>query len=118
MRQRMRRELDKSNDERFDLKQGTGGIGDIEFIVQFLALRDAQGHPAVIHYPDNIRQLGTLAASGSLDAATARQLQLIYQQYRLRQHRLALDDQEAWVPANEFAAERLFVTEAWDRVFS
>ena len=118
MRQRMRRELDKSNDERFDLKQGAGGIGDIEFIVQFLALRDAQGHPAVIHYPDNIRQLGTLAASGSLDAATARQLQLIYQQYRLRQHRLALDDQEAWVPANEFAAERLFVTEAWDRVFS
>ena len=117
MRARMRQELDKSNDEHFDLKQGEGGIGDIEFMVQFLALRDAKAHPAVIHYPDNIRQLGTLAAAGSLDAATARQLQLIYQQYRLRQHRLVLDDRPALVPDSEFEAERRFVTQVWQEVF-
>ena len=117
MRGRMRQELDKSDDETFDLKQGAGGIGDIEFIVQFLALRDAQEHSAVIHYPDNIRQLGTLAAAGSLDPATSRQLQLIYQQYRLRQHRLALDDREARVPNTEFEVERRFVTESWQEVF-
>ena len=117
MRARMRQELDKSNDEHFDLKQGEGGIGDIEFMVQFLALRDAKAHPAVIHYPDNIRQLGTLAAARSLDAATARQLQLIYQQYRLRQHRLVLDDRPALVPDSEFEAERRFVTQVWREVF-
>jgi glutamate-ammonia-ligase adenylyltransferase len=117
MRSRMRQELDKSNDELFDLKQGAGGIGDIEFMVQFLALRDANAHPAVIHYPDNIRQLGTLAAAGSLDAGVARQLQLIYQQYRLRQHRLVLDDRQPLVPVTEFVAERRFVTRSWQEVF-
>ena len=47
MRTRMRRELDKSSQEDFDLKQGAGGIGDIEFIVQYLVLRNAAEHRAV-----------------------------------------------------------------------
>jgi glutamate-ammonia-ligase adenylyltransferase len=56
MRRRMRKELDRSDAERFDLKHGRGGIGDIEFIVQFLVLANAPAHPAVIRYSDNIRQ--------------------------------------------------------------
>jgi glutamate-ammonia-ligase adenylyltransferase len=118
MRQRMRKELDKSDHRRFDLKQGRGGIGDIEFIVQYLALRDARAHPAVIHYPDNIRQLGTLAAAGSLDPATARELQQIYQQYRLRLHRLALNELPPFVASVEFVNERHVVSQVWDGLFS
>ena len=41
MRQRMRAELDRSDAARFDLKQGEGGLVDLEFLLQYLVLRDA-----------------------------------------------------------------------------
>jgi glutamate-ammonia-ligase adenylyltransferase len=115
MRQKMRGELDKSNARLFDLKQGEGGIADIEFIVQYLVLRNAQAHPAVIHYPDNIRQLGTLAAASCLPEEDVVQLQEIYKAYRLRLHRLALDEQPPLVPSTEFAEQRKFVSAIWAR---
>jgi glutamate-ammonia-ligase adenylyltransferase len=64
MRARMRRELDRSEAGRFDLKHGRGGIGDIEFVVQYLVLRNARNYPAVIRFSDNIRQIAALAAAG------------------------------------------------------
>ena len=38
MRQRMRAELDRSDAARFDLKQGEGGLVDLEFLLQWLVL--------------------------------------------------------------------------------
>ena len=93
MRRRMREQLDRSDSELFDLKQGEGGIGDIEFIVQYLVLSNAKPHPAVIHYSDNIRQLGTLAAAACLPEKDVVRLQEIYKAYRLRLHRLSLNEQ-------------------------
>jgi hypothetical protein len=61
MRARMRRELDRSEAGRFDLKHGRGGIGDIEFVVQYLVLLNARNFPAVIRFSDNIRQIAALA---------------------------------------------------------
>jgi [glutamine synthetase] adenylyltransferase / [glutamine synthetase]-adenylyl-L-tyrosine phosphorylase len=116
MRTRMRDRLDKSDDERFDLKQGEGGIGDIEFLVQYLVLLNARTHPAVIHYPDNIRQLGTLAAARLLEAEEVARLQDIYKSYRLRLHRLALDEKPPFAASEEFVDERNFVMSVWNRV--
>jgi glutamate-ammonia-ligase adenylyltransferase len=48
MRQRMRAELDRSRDERFDLKQGEGGLVDLEFLLQFLVLAHAHAQPALL----------------------------------------------------------------------
>ena len=62
MRSRMRSNLDKSDSDLFDLKQGKGGIGDIEFLVQYLVLANAAQHASVIEFSDNIRQLDALAA--------------------------------------------------------
>ena len=115
MRRKMRKELDSSDSERFDLKQGVGGIADIEFLVQYLVLANAEAHPAVIHYPDNVRQLATLAAAGCLDENLALRLQDIYRAYRLRLHHLKLNEQEPLVPQAEFAAERSDVSSAWQR---
>jgi glutamate-ammonia-ligase adenylyltransferase len=115
MRAKMRKQLDKSNAQQFDLKQGAGGIGDIEFLVQYLVLRNAAEHPAVIHYPDNIRQLGTLAAVGCLREPDVVQLQDIYKDYRLCLHRLALDEQPPLVGSGEFPDEREFVVNIWAR---
>jgi glutamate-ammonia-ligase adenylyltransferase len=114
MRQRMRKELDRSNGELFDLKQGRGGIGDIEFLVQYLVLDQAQKKPDVIFYSDNIRQLDALTAEGCLDQAIGDALQDAYRAYRLRQHHLALDDQPPLVPATEFREMRTFVAKTWD----
>jgi glutamate-ammonia-ligase adenylyltransferase len=117
MRQRMRDTLDKSGEGRFDLKQGAGGIGDIEFIVQYLVLANAGKHRAVIHYPDNIRQLSTLAACRCLDEDTAYRLQDIYRAYRLRLHHLTLADAPLFVPEEEFVAEKHDVQRLWRSVF-
>ncbi len=115
MRRKMRQQLDRSGSAQFDLKQGEGGIGDIEFIVQYLVLRNAKQHPAVIHYSDNIRQLGTLAAAGCMADEDVVRLQQIYKAFRLRLHRLSLDEKPPLAPKTEFAAERKFVSGIWAR---
>lgn len=117
MRKKMRARLDRSNDTQFDLKQGLGGIGDIEFLVQYLVLANAEAHPAVIHYPDNIRQIGTLVATGCLTEREGRQLQEIYRTYRSLLHRLVLDEKSSLVDQGEFGDERKFVGELWMRAF-
>jgi glutamate-ammonia-ligase adenylyltransferase len=113
MRSKMRKQLDKSTKDLFDLKQGQGGIGDIEFLVQYLVLRHAGSHPALFHYPDNIRQLGVLGAVGLLDPSDAAGLQDAYRKYRLISHRLALDGKAAIVDACELLGEREFVDSLW-----
>lgn len=115
MRQKMRKQLDQSNTHSFDLKQGQGGIGDIEFLVQYLVLANAHAAPALIHYTDNIRQLGTLEAVGVLCPDEATRLQDVYRAFRLRVHRLALDGHEPLIPLQEFTNEHAFVSKIWRR---
>lgn len=116
MRKRMREQLDKSDHDVFDLKQGPGGIGDIEFIVQFLVLSNAAAEASVYFYTDNIRQLDALAACGCIDADAAARLQDIYKRYRLRQHHLTLDDKRPLLGQHEFTAERAYVEQLWAEV--
>jgi len=115
MRAKMRKQLDKTSAAHFDLKQGEGGIADIEFLVQYLVLKNAGDEPALIHYPDNIRQLGTLEAVGCLSSPDVAGLQSAYKAYRLATHRLALDGKSPLVTATEFVSEREFVTSLWRR---
>jgi glutamate-ammonia-ligase adenylyltransferase len=114
MRQRMRSELDRSSEDGFDLKHGRGGIGDIEFLVQYLVLEHAHGHPDVIFYSDNIRQLDALVAEGCIGQATGDALQDAYRDLRLRHHHLVLDDRVPVVGQHEFREQREFVAETWD----
>ncbi len=114
MRQRMRKELDRSDAESFDLKHGRGGIGDIEFLVQYLVLNNAERHPDVIFYSDNIRQLDALVAEGCVAQSVGDDLQDAYRSYRLRQHHLVLDDQPPLVGQSEFTEQRSYVAKTWD----
>lgn len=68
MRRRMRAELDRSRPGRFDLKQGEGGLVDLEFLVQALVLRHAGAIPALCGPRDTPGLLAALAAAGVLDA--------------------------------------------------
>ena len=117
MRARMREELDRGDAEHFDLKQGRGGIGDIEFLVQYLVLRKAGKHESLIEYTDNIRQLDGLVACGEIPQQDATDLQEIYRQYRLCQHHLVLNDERAIVAVRQFPQERERVARAWEDFF-
>jgi glutamate-ammonia-ligase adenylyltransferase len=114
MRRRMRKELDRSDEKQFDLKHGRGGIGDIEFLVQYLVLEHARTYPDVIFYSDNIRQLDALMAEGCIARDAGEALQDAYRDYRLRQHHLVLDDQAPLVGQDEFAVWREVVAKTWD----
>jgi len=111
MRARMRKNLDKSDDEFFDLKQGIGGIGDIEFLVQYLVLANAAKHPSVIQFSDNIRQLDALVETACIDQSTASNLQASYRDYRHHAHHLLLDERSTLIAQNEFVQQRQFVTD-------
>ena len=116
MREKMRDNLDKSSDDTFDVKQGRGGITDIEFMVQYLLLRFSSEHPQLCHYSDNIRQLEALENACLLDVHVAERLAGIYRVLRAAHHRYALQEKPAIIPSDELAEERRIVSEAWEKL--
>ena len=66
MRRKMRAELDRSDAAIFDLKQGEGGLVDLEFLLQFLVLRDAAARPALLRSRSTPALLDAARAAGSL----------------------------------------------------
>ena len=68
MRARMRRELDRSTAARFDLKQGVGGLVDLEFLLQYRVLRDAHAQSALLVPRDTPGLLAAACPEGSLGA--------------------------------------------------
>jgi glutamate-ammonia-ligase adenylyltransferase len=114
MRLRMRKELSRSGPGEFDIKQDAGGIGDIEFLVQYWVLAKAQSHPELLTYTDNIRQLEGLAAVGAVDEATALWLKESYISYRTVLHHLSLEgDGERIVAAAPYRETRARLRAIW-----
>ncbi len=113
MRERMRKELSTGNAELFDLKQDSGGIADIEFLVQYLVLQHAAERPELLRWPDNVRQIEDLRDAGLLSAADSALLHDAYLDFRQRLHRLALANAGGRVPAAEVAVLRSRVEALW-----
>ncbi|GAB3096896.1 bifunctional [glutamate--ammonia ligase]-adenylyl-L-tyrosine phosphorylase/[glutamate--ammonia-ligase] adenylyltransferase [Lysobacter terrae] len=101
MRRRMRAELDRSDASAFDLKQGEGGLVDLEFLLQALVLTHAHARPELLsprHTPGLIEAMqaaGVLGAQGSAlreahAVLLARGLDCTLDR---RQRRLPLDDE-------------------------
>ncbi|WP_369603019.1 bifunctional [glutamate--ammonia ligase]-adenylyl-L-tyrosine phosphorylase/[glutamate--ammonia-ligase] adenylyltransferase [Hahella sp. SMD15-11] len=116
MRERMYRELADRHAGEFDLKHDVGGIVDIEFMVQYLALRWAHVYPDVVEYSDNIRILEALGRHGLLSQEDANALIDLYQALRARIHLLALDRKPARVPEGTLDDARKFIRSVWQRV--
>ena len=113
MRERMRGELSVSAADEFDLKQDPGGIADIEFMVQYGALRWAPQLGSHLDFTDNIRLLDGFAVNGLISERAAGTLADAYRAYRARVHALALQETRPVVAATEFAEQREAVGEAW-----
>jgi len=116
MRERMRAELDVGATGMFDLKQGRGGIADIEFVVQYKILANANRHPDLLVYTDNIRQLDGLERFGILSIADAARLRNAYRGLRRRIHLLKLQEQPACIPVHEAGDARETVARIWRRL--
>jgi glutamate-ammonia-ligase adenylyltransferase len=74
MRRRMRAELDRSDAARFDLKQGEGGLVDLEFLLQSQVLALAATRPALVAHTETRELLQALAAAGAFAPAGAEAL--------------------------------------------
>jgi len=97
MRVRMRKELDKTNNTQVDLKQGSGGIADIEFIIQYLVLRWANEYPDLVTFSDNLRLIETLVKNGLLNEDDGKILSSAYLAFRHKTHELALQRKKALI---------------------
>jgi len=113
MRERMRESLSQDSAREFDLKQGRGGIADIEFMVQFGVLRWAHQAPDLTDFTDNIRLLAGLAAHDLFAPEESEALSDAYRAYRAEVHRLALQERPARVAAERFGEQRKTVTRLW-----
>ncbi|MGY6215614.1 bifunctional [glutamate--ammonia ligase]-adenylyl-L-tyrosine phosphorylase/[glutamate--ammonia-ligase] adenylyltransferase [Methylolobus aquaticus] len=116
MREKMRQHLLVVDSQVFDLKQGVGGIADIEFIVQFGVLANAAAAPAITRWTDVVRLLDALRDVNFLSPEDAETLRNVYCHYRAQGHRCALREEPALVPRCENAAERAAIQRIWQRI--
>jgi len=117
MRQRMRDELDKSNNTQFDLKQGTGGIVDIEFMVQYAVLGGAHRYPSLLEFTDNIRLIEVASQTGLITTEQGQTLIDAYQEYRATLHHRVLQGLDRCVGLERFEDQRTQVIQIWQQLF-
>lgn len=115
MREKMRAHLDRHGEGRWDLKQGEGGLIDVEFLVQHAVLLHAAEHPTVIRYTDVWRQLEALEKAGCWPATTAYALLDAQRAYRAHRHRSMLSGEAPDAAEESFAAERSLVRSLWQQ---
>jgi len=92
MREKMRNHLDKSSESLFDIKQGKGGLVDIEFLAQFLVLAYATQHRELLLVCDNLGIFKTLLKLGLLEKAEQQQLSNMYQKLRALGHQATMQN--------------------------
>jgi [glutamine synthetase] adenylyltransferase / [glutamine synthetase]-adenylyl-L-tyrosine phosphorylase len=116
MREKMR-EAHKSKLGRFDLKQGPGGIIDVEFMVQYLVLLHGAKHPGLAENIGNIGLLERCAELGLIDSATmAEAVAAAYREYRRLIHHTKLQGQDAIVEDAELLPQRTVVKALWQQL--
>jgi len=115
MRERMREERLKCRKDLFDLKQSRGGIVDIEFLVQYLILKNAHACPDITIWTDNMRLLESLDAEGIITGCESERLQNAYLSMRKAIHRLDLQEKSLEIPQAHFSVIREHVIEIYDK---
>jgi len=118
MRGKMRASHDRSDDRRFDLKQGEGGIIDIEFIVQYYVLRYAHELPQLAGPRNTLELLAEIEEQGVMSTDDAAGLRRAYRQYLDADHGNKLAEREPLIDAGRLREERRLVAAIWQRIFA
>ncbi|EFK95603.1 Glutamate-ammonia-ligase adenylyltransferase, partial [sediment metagenome] len=104
---------------RFDIKNDSGGIIDVEFIVQYLVLAHAAAHPELTRNSGNLALLKAAAQAGLIPLELAEETRAAYREFRRLQHqsrlqaaahaRVDMEIAEPWAAA---------VRRLWEYVFA
>jgi glutamate-ammonia-ligase adenylyltransferase len=99
-----------------NIKQGRGGLIDIEFVTQYLVLDKAPNHPEILRWTDNVRLLEDLSRLEGIPCAL---LSLIdaYRVLRSALHLKSLSGVSYPDGLNGFSKERDLVSEVVTKVF-
>ncbi|MCK7544786.1 bifunctional [glutamate--ammonia ligase]-adenylyl-L-tyrosine phosphorylase/[glutamate--ammonia-ligase] adenylyltransferase [Marinobacter bryozoorum] len=119
MREKMRASLgtpESRQGEVFHIKHDTGGLIDIEFMVQYLMLSQSHDHPELTQWSDNIRQLEELGRAGVLPVEDTEKLRETFITLRSTIHRRALQNLNSQVSGDAFPEEREYVRGMWQKV--
>lgn len=117
MRQKMRdAHADKGSG--FQLKHDTGGLIDVEFLVQYLVLGYAHRWPALAGNKGNIALLGIAASLGLIPNDEANAAAAAYRELRRAQHLQRLNDQDSRISGDELDTARDAVRILWQHVFA
>lgn len=116
MRARMRAAAGEQPGQ-FDLKNGFGGITDVEFLAQYWVLREAHHAPELLEFTDTIRFLEGLESCGRVPAARLEGLVDAYLELRHSVHALALQGRPPVLPESLHEATRGRVQAAWRAEF-
>jgi glutamate-ammonia-ligase adenylyltransferase len=113
MRRRMRAELDRSDAARFDLKQGEGGLVDLEFLLQARVLELAQAQPSLCAHSATPALIDALAAVAGLPGVDAEALKAAHASLLARGLDCTLDRRpRLWAPDADLEAARAVVRAA------
>jgi len=118
MREKMR-EAHKPKVDRFDVKQGVGGIIDVEFMVQYLVLAQAAHYPELTDNIGNIALLQRCAKLGLIESsALAEKVADAYREYRTLIHHAKLQGLDALVADDQLQSERAAVVQLWQALLA
>ena len=118
MREKMRTAKNLSNNDDFDLKQGVGGIVDIEFMVQYMVLRWACEYPQLTEHTETQDLLDSLLVLKLLEPDHHDVLTTAFSLWLEKSYQLKLNDQDAIIPASTAKTQRQRVSEIWETMFS
>ena len=115
MREKMRAHLGTTDTNLFNLKIDEGGIGDIEFLSQYLVLNYAHNYPKLTTWSDNVRILELAANYQIMSSLEAEQLTKAYIDMRNEIHQLSLQLQPSTVDKTLFNQEQQIVNQSWSK---
>ncbi len=117
----MRKKLHDAHPNRsdlFDLKHDNGGMIDIEFMVQYLVLRDSSRHPRLTGDIGNIALLKLCGELGLIEVTLSGKVADAYRTFRKLQHQIRLQGEgRARVEKDTVAPEIEAVFALWTAVF-
>jgi glutamate-ammonia-ligase adenylyltransferase len=115
MRERWRAELDRSDADWIDLKQGAGGTVDLEFLLQMEVLAGAAIDHGLLASTTTPELLDALAAAGRLARDVAGALRDAHAALLERALDRTLDGAPRRVPRDDVAAATAAIADAWRR---
>ncbi|MFN7783766.1 MAG: bifunctional [glutamate--ammonia ligase]-adenylyl-L-tyrosine phosphorylase/[glutamate--ammonia-ligase] adenylyltransferase [Lysobacterales bacterium] len=114
MRRRMREALDRSRPGEFDLKQGEGGLVDLEFLLQAGVLALGAEHSGLVESRESAALIHRCAKAGWFDANTAASLTSAHAELLTLGLACTLDGRPRLVPVTKAPeTARSEITRAW-----